>query len=138
MEPQILKAMPRQLAIKWMALYGAIGLVVVLFSQALLFPWVKEYLSVKDQALALFRFKVVMCGFGAGLLPPVVYMFWVSHRILTSRQFPHPGEKVFRDTPIVHGSKALFRGLILGLCALVILGCAIFMAYLPFLLFDKH
>ena len=134
--PDIIKAMPRRSTIWLFALYAAAGLAVFLFGEWVLVPGIRDYLSVQEKALALFRFKVVMVGIGVSLLPVVAGMFWLASRIIVSRQFPHPGAKVFRDTRIQRGRLALVRGWVIAFCGMLILVCAAYAAYLPFGLFE--
>jgi len=135
-EPEVLKAMPRPAAIRRIVLYIVIGSVVAFLGKVVFFPWLKGYVSVNDRVEALYRFKIVMFGFGASLLPVVIYLALLAVRIIKSRQFPPPGTQVLRDTPIVLGKKALIRGLAIGLCAVWLLGCAIFSAVIPYTLSD--
>jgi hypothetical protein len=138
MEPEIIKAMPRSLAFRWVAFYATAGLAIIALGEWFLFPGIREYLYVSDKALALYRFKVVMVGMGVSLLPVVAYFLWLASRIIKSAQFPHPGAKVFHDTRVVRGRMAIVRGWVLALCALFLLGCAIYAAYLPFWMFDAN
>ena len=136
-EPEVLKAMPRPAAIRRIVLYIVIGSVIALSAKLVFFPWLKGYVSISDRVEALHRFKIVMFGFGAALLPVVIYLALYAVRIIKSRQFPPPGTQVLRDTPVVRGKKALIRGLGIGLCAAWLLGCAIFAAVIPYTLSDS-
>ena len=136
MEEEFVKAVPRSVALRKLALYAALGVIVILFGEYILFPWMREYLAVKDELLLLARFKHVMLGVALGLLPPVVFMFRFSSRIIASKQFPYPGAVVFRDTRIQRGRLALLRGWFFRFAALFILACAVYMACLPYILFD--
>jgi hypothetical protein len=137
MEPEVLKAMPTPAAIRRIVLCVTIGLVVIFLGKVVFLPWLKDYVSVEDRVEALFRFKIVMFGIGASLLPVVTYLSLLAVRIIRSRQFPPPGARVLRDTPIVRGKKAVIRGLGIGLCAVWLLGCAIFSAVIPYMLSDS-
>lgn len=134
MEPEVLKAMPKAAAIRRIVLYVAIASMAAFLGKVVFLPWLKAYLSVEDRVEALFRFKIAMSGIGASLLPVVIYLSLLAVRIIRSRQFPPPGTRVLRDTPIVRGKKALIRGFFIGLCAVWILGCAIFSAVIPYTL----
>jgi hypothetical protein len=136
-EPEVLKAMPRPAAIRRMVLYVVIGSAIAFLAKVVVLPWLKGYVSVNDSVEALHRFKIVMFGFGASLLPVVIYLALFAVRIIKSRQFPPPGAQVLRDTPIVRGRRALIRGLAMGLCAVWLLGCAIFSAVIPYTLSDN-
>jgi len=136
-EPEVLKAMPRPAAIRRIVLYVVIGSVIAFSAKIVFLPWLKGYVSVNDRVEALYRFKIVMFGFGASLLPVVIYLALLAARIIKSRQFPPPGTQVLRDTPITRGKKALIRGWVIGLCAVWLLACAIFSAVIPYTLPDK-
>jgi hypothetical protein len=138
MEPEVLKAMPRPAAMRQIVLYFTIASAAAFLGKVAFLPWLKDYLSVRDRVEALFRLKIAMFGLGASLLPIVIYLSLLAVRIIRSRQFPPPGTRVLRDTPIVRGKKALIRGLGLGLCAVWILGCAIFSAVIPYTLSHNH
>ena len=133
MEPEILKAIPRRLAIKQFMLYVLIGGLALSFGKTLLFPWIKDYLSVSDKVETLFRFKIVMLGWGIVIISAAVYLAFVAGRIIKSKQLPPPGAQVWRDTPIVRGRRALLHGWFLGFGALFLLGCAIYAAYIPYI-----
>jgi hypothetical protein len=136
-EPEVLKAMPRPAAIRRIVLYVVIGSVIAFLAKLVFLPWLKGYISVNDRVEALYRFKIVMFGFGASLLPVVIYLALLALRIIKSRQFPPPGTQVLRDTPVVRGRKALIRGLAMGLCAAWLLACAIFSAVIPYTLSEN-
>jgi hypothetical protein len=136
-EAEVLKAMPRPAAVRRIVLYVVVGSVIAFLAKVVVLPWLKGYVSVNDRVEALYRFKIVMFGFGALLLPVVIYLALLALRIVESRQFPPPGTQVLRDTRIVRGRKALIRGLAMGLCAVWLLGCAIFSAIIPYTLSDN-
>ena len=54
-----------------------------------------------------------------------VYFLLLGHRVRRAERFPPPGAKVARDTPVVTGSAARTRALLLQLIAGVLLGCAV-------------
>lgn len=132
MEHEVLKAMPRPLALKRFVLYALVGGLMLVLGKTYLFPWIKEYLSINDKAELFFRFKVVMFGWSALILSGAIYLAVVAVRIINLKQFPLPSARVWRDTPIVRGGKALLWGWVLGGGALFLLGCAILVAYLPY------
>ena len=133
MEHEVLKAVPHRLALKQFVLYALIGGLVLIFGKTLLFPWIKEYLSVSDKAELLFRFKIVMLGWSILILSAAAYVAFVAVRIIKSKRFPLPGAQVWCDTPIVRGGRALLRGWFLGFGALFLLGCALYAAYIPYI-----
>jgi hypothetical protein len=94
-------------------------------------PELHAYLSVKDPVEAFRRFQWVMIAIGAGLVPFAAYFALFAARIIRSRQFPDPGMKVRRDTRIVRGRRALVRGWTIAFLAVLLLGLAVYAAYIP-------
>ena len=58
----------------------------------------------------------------APMLAFAAYFWSLGTRILRAREFPPPGLRVIRDTPVVTGARAVFRGRLLKALAL---GCGI-------------
>jgi len=67
----------------------------------------------------------------APLLALAVYLWALGGRVVRAREFPPPGLRVIRDTPIVTGERAVSRGRLLKVLAL---GCGIALAALAVLL----
>lgn len=62
--------------------------------------------------------------FFACFIGPACYLMVVGRRIIFSKRFPFPGQKVIRDTKIIEGKKAVRRGrmlFILGMLTIIIL-----------------
>ena len=70
-------------------------------------------------------------------VPFAVYFALVAARVIRSGQFPYSGMKVWRDTPVVRGTRAPVRGWTFAFLAVLLLGLAIYAAYIPVLL-GKH
>jgi hypothetical protein len=79
-EPDILKAIPRQKVIKRYVLLMLLGGAGAFLAQSQLFPWIKGYLSVSDATEALRRLKLVMLGIGASILPVSAYLALLARR----------------------------------------------------------
>jgi hypothetical protein len=81
------------------------------------------------------RIQLILLVVGALLLVPllafVAYLWSLSAKVLRAREFPPPGHRVVRDTPVVVGEAALARARQLRALAL---GCGIAGAMLGFLL----
>jgi hypothetical protein len=75
--------------------------------------------------------------YASGLVPFAAYFALLAARIIRSGQFPYPGMKVWRDTTVVRGRKALARGWGIAFCAICLFGLAVYAAYIPTLL-AKH
>jgi hypothetical protein len=131
MEVEIMKGIPRASRIKRVALYVAVGLTVGWVTKTIVAPELQTYLSIKDPVEGFRRFRWVMIGIGASLIPVAVYLAILAARIIRSGQFPYPGMKLLRDTKIVRGTRALVRGWMLAFCALSFLGLAVYAACIP-------
>jgi hypothetical protein len=131
MEVEIMKGIPRASRIKRVALYVAVGLALGWVTKTIVAPQLQTYLSIKDPVEGFRRFRWVMIGIGASLIPVAVYFAILAARIIRSGQFPYPGMKLLRDTKIVRGTRALVRGWMFAFCALSFLGLAVYAAYIP-------
>lgn len=67
----------------------------------------------------------------APLLALAAYLWVLGGKVVRAREFPPPGLRVIRDTPIVTGERAVSRGHLLKVLAL---GCCIACAVLAVLL----
>lgn len=125
-----MKGMPREAVLKRLLLLVVGGMVLVA-SKDFLVSRLAGYLSVTDKSEALFRFHVVMAAFGVLLQPLVIYFFALAWRIATSKQFPPPGSRVWKDTIVVRGRRALLRSAAAALAALVLLCAAVYAQFIP-------
>lgn len=109
-----------------------IVLVVGMFVGALLIvafePYhipLRDWILSQPGALAE-RVKLVFLLLAAFLMAPLlvlaVYLWSFGGRVLRARAFPPPGLRVTRDTPVITGERAIFRGRLLKMLALA---CAI-------------
>jgi hypothetical protein len=78
--------------------------------------------------------KLIFLLVSALLLTPLVvfaaYVWSLGKRVLQAREFPPPGLRVIRDTPVVTGERAISLGRLLKVLAL---GCGIASVALGFL-----
>lgn len=69
---------------------------------------------VSDPAETAFRAKLVICAaaflLAAPLIAFAVYLWLLGVRVVRAQQFPPPGLRVVRDTPVVAGHGAVTRG----------------------------
>ena len=81
------------------------------------------------------RVKLLLLLPAALLLAPLLalagYLWVLGGKVVRAREFPPPGLRVIRDTPIVTGERAVSRGRLLKVLAL---GCCIACAVLAVLL----
>jgi hypothetical protein len=138
MEVEIMKAIPRTSRLKLVALLAITVLVLSWIGKAFVGPELRAYLSVRDPVEAFRRFQWVMIGIGASLVPFAAYFALFAVRIIRSGQFPYPGMKVWRDTRIVRGTSALVRGWIIVFLAVLLLGLAVYAAYIPTMMAEKR
>ena len=131
-EQEILKAIPRRKVIAQFILMLAGGGLLVVLNKLLFMPWLKAYLSVGDRVEALHRLAVVLGSVVAVMLGLALWAALLARRIFVSGQFPAPGTRVWRDTPIVRGRAARARAWVLTICALLAFVCAILAAWLPY------
>lgn len=67
----------------------------------------------------------------APLLAFAAYLWSLGERVVRAREFPPPGLRLIRDTPVITGERAVSRGRLLKVLAL---GCGIASAMLGLLL----
>jgi hypothetical protein len=137
MEGEVIKAIPRASRIMWVITLVSIGIVMSWVWKTVIARQLHAYLSVKDPVEAFRRFQWVMIGIGAVLVLFAAYFALFAARIIRSGQFPYPGMKVWRDTTVVRGRRALVRGWGIAFCAIWLFGLAVYAAYVPILL-AKH
>jgi hypothetical protein len=93
-----------------------------------------DWLLADPRALAQ-RLKLVFLVLGALVVAPLLafaaYVWSLGGRAIRAREFPSPGLRVIRDTPVIAGEKAVSRGRLLKALAL---GCAVASAVLGLLL----
>ena len=109
---------------------GAFLLVAFTYYRTPLSDWV-----LADPGSSARRVKLVFLLPAALLLAPLlalaVYLWALGGKVIRAREFPPPGLRVIRDTPIVTGERAVSRGRLLKVLAL---GCGIAAAALAVLL----
>lgn len=72
-----------------------------------------------EQALAVIEAAAVTAFLS--VMPLGIYLWSLGLRIARSRQFPPPGMKVIRDTPLTIGGPAMLRGKLLVFLALLLI-----------------
>ena len=96
--------------------------------------WLRDWLLAEPGATAL-RIKVVFRLFAALVWAPLLgfaaYLWSLGVKVLRAKEFPPPGYRVIRDTPVITGAAAVSRGRRIKTLAL---GCAIASALLGILL----
>jgi len=109
---------------------GALLLVAFTRYRVALRDWV-----LADPGSSAQRVKLVLLLPATVLLAPLValavYLWVLGGKVVRTREFPPPGLRVIRDTPIVTGERAVSRGRLLKVLAL---GCGIASAALAVLL----
>src|SRR5206468_3369874 len=105
------------------------GLLVALFDryQAPLANWIVAGRASGRIELVFFGFAVLLV---APLLAMATYLSVVGRRILRSGEYPPPGARVIRDTPILGGSEAESRGRVLQGLSVFLIAIAVAMGTL--------
>src|SRR5262245_41399524 len=92
------------------------ALLVAAFIRIPLSDWV-----LADRALRIKLVFVILTALvSVPLLGLAVYLWSLGGKVVRAREFPPPGLRVIRDTPIVTGERAVFRGRLLKALAI---GC---------------
>ena len=74
-------------------------------------------------------------------IPAAIYLIAVGRKVCRFQAMPYPGMRVIRDTVIVRGKKALFRGramIILGTVMIVLVAASMIATHLILLKFKRH
>ena len=79
---------------------------------------VEAYLLSSEQTVTL---PIVLLLAVTPMLVLAVYLFRIGQRIVIARRFPPPGMALSRDTPILEGRAAVWRGRLLQIIAVILL-----------------
>jgi hypothetical protein len=75
-----------------------------------------------DPAVSSRRLRLVFLGLAGLFLAPLLafaaYIWSLGVKVVRAREFPPPGLRVIRDTPVVRGERAVSRGRLLKVLAL--------------------
>lgn len=89
--------------------------------------------TARRAKLALYVAVLILC---VPVIALSVYLWLVGARVLRAQQFPPPGFRVFRDTPVIRGSGATTRGHAIQILA-VCLGISVVVLALFFIWFAQ-
>lgn len=102
---------------RWLVL-GCLALAAMI--SVVVFVWMQSYLQSQLQSFSAdpegtsanisFVTRILLVALAVGLIGFALYFGWLGLRVLRAGQFPPPGMKVIRDTPIRHGSAAKLTG----------------------------
>jgi hypothetical protein len=101
----------------------AIGLVVFSLASGFGLPPFLKYLDRLEIPAMLNAGEIAVMSLLVCFLGPAVYLILIGARIIRSQRIPYPGQKVIRDTKVIEGKKAVFRGRLLlffGIAAIII------------------
>jgi hypothetical protein len=117
--------------LKCLFLYTGLGFAMILW----VVPFLISFLETLKPERAIKTVVVVFIIMFLSLIPMAIYMMKLGRRILKSERFPPPGMKVIRDTVVLEGQHARYRGyLIMILSLILILLSTGFMITMPYLL----
>jgi hypothetical protein len=111
----------RRQAVRFLVVGAVVGAVLIAGLERYRTPLQEWLLAEPDRAVARLRLVVLLlgismsvplCGLGA-------YLWSLGGKVVRARQFPPPGQRVVRDTPLLTGQAAESRGRLLkvfGIC----------------------
>ena len=83
-------------------------------------PWGQGQLERAEPAKALRAIQIVIGFIFLSIIPFSVYLFRLGLRAVRCRQMPPPGTKVIVDTKVLVGDKAVTRGRLIMVIALLL------------------
>jgi hypothetical protein len=105
-------AAARRLALVVLALGAIAGLLLIVGIESYASP-LRDWLFAEPRETAR-RVTVLVFGIAAILSMPLLafagWLWVLGSKVLHAREFPPPGTRVIRDTPVVHGQAAALRG----------------------------
>jgi hypothetical protein len=113
MSDDVRKADPVTRRLAWTILVAGLcaGAVVIAASELYRVP-LKDWVLADPE-----RARVALLAIAALLLAPLaafaVCLWWLGQKVLRVREYPPPGLRVIRDTPVLTGEKAISRGRLL-------------------------
>jgi len=106
----------RALAVLICIVWACVGVALIEW----VLPWGQEQLERAEPGQAS-RVMQLLVGFiFLSVIPFAAYLFWFSLRAVAHRQMPPPGTRVIRDTKLLEGDKAVTRGRLIMLMALLL------------------
>ena len=85
-----------------------------------LVPWASKTVHQIEPNKGLALARYVLTVMFLSVLFISLYLAFFGRKVLRHREFPPPGAKVLRDTPLVEGKSAIIRGQIIILLALLL------------------
>lgn len=96
-------------------------------------PWGQGQLEQAEPEDALHVIQLVIGFIFLSVIPFGVYLFRLGCRVVTHRQMPPPGTKVIIDTKVLEGDKAVIRGRLIMVIALLLVALGLAGGlYLPY------
>ena len=120
-EREIIKADPKTRGIVLALLAAGLVLGFLLLHRGL--PLFLDYLKSSDPGHALRVLRIVTALLFLSVVPVCAYVYRLGRTVAAQRRFPPHGMKVVKDTPLVTGDRARFRGIVLqcfAACLLVL------------------
>lgn len=130
-QERVIKADKRARMLFILAWIACVCVGVALIRWAL--PWGQGHLEQAEPAKALLAIQVVVGFIFLSVVPFGVYLFRLGLRAVQCRQMPPPGTKVIVDTKVLEGDKAMTRGRLMMLIALLLIALGLAGGlYLPY------
>lgn len=131
-EPEFAEQYTKAEAIRIVVMGTLAGALIIIFSKAWLFPWIREFAisapcrkvwGIEGLTVLWYGVFVGLPLFNAILIMPT--LGWLGYKILRDGQFPPANVKVFRPTKIRRGPKAKLIGYMHILVCLPLLALSI-------------
>ncbi len=98
-------------------------------------PWAQGQLEQAEPAKALVAIQIFIGFVFLSVVPCGVYLFRFGQRVVRFQQMPPPGTKVIVDTKVLVGAKAVTRGRLIMIAALLLTAMDLASGlYLPYMI----
>lgn len=124
----------RAVLVRRLLLLALAGAAIVAACELLLFPWLEHYVGSASGTKARTRLAQVLYGFAAIGLLVAGWTIREGVRILHARRWPSHGAFVVRETAVLRGKAASWRGRLLIGLGVMLAASALYAAMLPRLL----
>ena len=103
----------------------------------ILFPQIRFWIEQNQILKATKAIKIILVALFIGIIPFAIQMAIIAIRIIKSKQFPYPNQKVIKDTKIIYGEKAELKGKILLILSILLIIFAIYSSFFSINLIDS-
>lgn len=124
MNPKIIRA-DKSYRKKLIIIYLIVAIIGTVIVEWIL-PWAKEYILRLEPQTALNVIKIILPLMFLSIVPIALYLLTFGRKVLKYGCLPPPGVKVIKDTKVVEGQNAKFRGRIVVAISLILIFLGLF------------